>query len=150
IARFDFTRGIKFSTFAAWWIRQALTVALRSKSRLVRLPNEVHEATVRVHLAAGRLAIHLSREPTNAEIAQALSITVAEVDRLRNLARWPISMDAPLSLEPELTVQDILVDDSSASPLEAVIIHESREALSSALANLAVGEREVVELRYGL
>jgi RNA polymerase primary sigma factor len=150
IARFDFTRGIKFSTFATWWIRQALTVALRSRSRLIRLPTQVHDATVRIQQATNRLALQLNREPTNAEIAKALSITVAEITRLRSVARCPISINTPLFTESEMTVQDILLDSTSISPPEAMIIRETHEALSSALANLTEIEREVVKLRYGL
>jgi RNA polymerase primary sigma factor len=150
IAKFDFTRGIKFSTLASWWIRQALTVALRTKSRLVRLPSGVHATELRVRGTARELSLQLNREPTNLEIAKILGIAENEVAQIRQLGRMPVSLQGCLSAVPEHSIEEILVDEDELSPPDILVLKETREALSSALRDLTADERKVVELRYGL
>lgn len=149
IAKFDFTRGVKFSTFAAWWIRQALTVAMRTKSRLIRLPSVVHADEVRLRMAATKLALQLNREPTNREISEKLSISESEIIRLRELGRTPISIHSSLP-DRQVTIEEILIDEAELSPPQLFAINETRQALSSALANLTADERTIIELRYGM
>jgi RNA polymerase primary sigma factor len=147
--KFDWRKGYKFSTYATFWIRQALQRALDNRSRTIRIPVHLGQRERRIGRAQRELAAKLGREPTDEEVAEAASLTLAEVYEARDAARVVTSLDRPVGEEEETSFGSLLPSDERG-PEEEVDISLRDDALSRALARLPEPEREVVKLRYGI
>ena len=148
--KFDYRKGFKFSTYATWWIRQAVSRALADKARTIRIPVHIVEKLNKIARAERKLTSELGREPTVEEIAEVTGIDSEEVDSLKQAARSPISLEKPVGDEDESEFGQFIADDQAESPYERAVEVLATEALREALENLSHRERRVLELRYGL
>ncbi len=148
--KFDFRRGFKFSTYATWWIRQAITRAISDQGRTIRLPVHVSEMVARLRRATHQLQQDLHREPTEDELANELHTTPSKVRRIMEIAKQPVSLEAPLDESEDSFLGDFIEDSSVATPLEEAQRQLLREEVQKVLANLSERERRIVELRFGL
>jgi RNA polymerase primary sigma factor len=148
VDRFQFRRGFKFSTYATWWVRQAITRGLADYGRTIRLPAHVMESLTRLNRVRRTLVAELGREPQPAELAARLELPVGKVELLLDAARPTASLDAPIGEESALG--DVVRDTTTASPEEALIQDQRAEQIERAMAPLNEREREVMRLRYGL
>jgi RNA polymerase primary sigma factor len=148
--KFDWRKGFKFSTYATWWIRQAVARAIADKGRTIRMPVHVVEKLNKINRSERKLRAELARDPTSAEIAADLDLAVEEVDQIRRSAQTPVSLEKPVGDEEESEFGHFLTDESVPLPDEAAETALRREALREILAELSPRERAVLELRYGL
>jgi RNA polymerase primary sigma factor len=148
--KFDHRRGFKFSTYATWWIRQAVARALADKGRTIRMPVHVVEKLNRILRAERKLRADLAREPTSAEIAHEVDMPVEEVDQIRRTSQAPVSLEKPVGDEEESEFGHFIEDDSEPLPDEVAGLTLRDEALAEALSQLGERERKVLELRFGL
>ena len=148
--KFDYRKGFKFSTYATWWIRQAVARALADKARTIRMPVHVVEKLNKIVRSERKLRAELGREPTSAEIGRELDLEPGEVDQIRRSAQTPVSLEKPVGDEEESEFGHFLTDESALLPDEAAEATLRREALRSILDTLSHRERRVLELRYGL
>jgi RNA polymerase primary sigma factor len=148
--KFDYRKGFKFSTYATWWIRQAVARALADKARTIRMPVHVVEKLNKIGRTERKLLGELGREPTAEEIARELEIEVEEVEHIRRSAQAPISLEKPVGDEEESEFGHFLADENVALPDEAAETTLRRETLRHILGSLSLRERRVLELRYGL
>jgi RNA polymerase primary sigma factor len=148
--KFDYRKGFKFSTYATWWIRQAVARAIADKGRTIRMPVHVVEKLNKIHRSERKLRAELSREPTSHEIARDLELSVEEVDQIRRSAQTPVSLEKPVGDEEESEFGHFLTDESAPLPDEVAEAALRREALWDILGTLSQRERRVLELRYGL
>jgi RNA polymerase primary sigma factor len=148
--KFDYRKGFKFSTYATWWIRQAVARAIADKGRTIRMPVHVVEKLNRILRSERKLRAELGREPLTEEIARDVEMTVDEVDQIRRSAQIPVSLEKPVGDDDESEFGHFLADESAPLPDELAETTLQREALRGILEHLSERERMVLELRYGL
>ena len=148
--KFDYRKGFKFSTYATWWIRQAVARAIADKGRTIRMPVHVVEKLNKIHRSERKLRAELAREPTTAEIARDLDFSLEEVEQIRRSAQTPVSLEKPVGDDDESEFGHFLTDQTAPLPDEAAEVALRRDALRSILGALSPRERAVLELRYGL
>jgi RNA polymerase primary sigma factor len=148
--KFDYRRGYKFSTYATWWIRQAVARALADKGRTIRMPVHVVETLNKIARTERKLLSELGREPTSVELARELDIDVDEIEQIRRSAQAPVSLEKPVGDEEESEFGHFIADSSVPRPDEVAETTIRQETLRRALAMLSYRERRVLEMRYGL
>ncbi len=148
--KFDYRKGFKFSTYATWWIRQAVARAIADKGRTIRMPVHVVEKLNRILRSERKIRAERGREPTTEEIARDLEMTADEVEQIRRSAQVPVSLEKPVGDDDESEFGHFLADESAPLPDELAETTLQREALRTILSALSERERRVLELRYGL
>ena len=148
--KFDYRRGFKFSTYATWWIRQAVSRAIPDKARTIRVPVHMVEKIGRVNHAERRLLARMGREPSIAELAAELELTEQEVREIQKYGMQPVSLDKPVGDEDDTSLGDFVEDTASPTALDVAAAEMRKQHVDQALAELGERERQVLALRYGL
>ena len=150
IDKYDYKKGFKFSTYATWWIRQAITRAVADHSRTIRIPIHMIETITKINRAQKALLQEKGRQPSIEEIAEYLEMPISRVEKALSVAKEPLSMDKPIGSDGDTSLGEIIYDESTLSAEEELKIQSLRERLNMALRMLSPRERKVIELRFGL
>ncbi len=148
--KFDYHLGYKFSTYATWWIRQAVSRAIDDQSRTIRIPVHMNESLTRFVKASRELEKELGRTPSNEEIGQKMETTAQKVEELKAISRDPVSLDLPVGRDGESYLGDLLEDPRAASPLDAMMGNHVRDGMAHALRILSPTEERVIRMRFGI
>jgi RNA polymerase primary sigma factor len=150
VDKYEYRRGYKFSTYATWWIRQAITRAIADQARTIRIPVHMIDVLSRLRNVSKRLLQELGREPTTEETAIAADISIEETRRVLNIGRHPVSLDRPVGESEDSAFGEFIEDSGTQSPLRAASQGMLREKIENLLKTLTFREREIIRLRYGL
>ncbi len=150
VERFDYRRGLKFSTYGTWWIRQAISRAIADQARTIRIPVHMVETINKLARIQRTLWQKLGREPTEAEIANAMGMTEEKIGEIRRIALEPTSLETPTGEEGDSEFYDFVVDENAKSPAETVVQTMLKEQLLAVIETLTPREQKVIRLRYGL
>ncbi len=148
--KFEYRRGYKFSTYATWWIRQAITRAIADQSRTIRIPVHMNESMNKFLRATRELEKELGRQPTNEDISRRMDISVEKVQKLKTISRDPVSLETPVGRDGESALGDLIEDRWVGSPVEAVIDTNVRDETANVLKTLSPKEEKVIRLRFGI
>jgi len=148
--KFEYRRGYKFSTYATWWIRQAITRAIADQSRTIRIPVHMNESMNKFLRASRELEKELGRTPTNDEIGRRMDIPVEKVQKLKTISRDPVSLETPVGRDGESALGDLIEDRWVGSPVDAVIEGNVRDETAGILKTLSPKEEKVIRLRFGI
>jgi RNA polymerase primary sigma factor len=148
--KFEYRRGYKFSTYATWWIRQAITRAIADQSRTIRIPVHMNESMNKFLRATRELEKELGRQPTNEEISRRMDIPVEKVQKLKTISRDPVSLETPVGRDGESALGDLIEDKWISSPVDSVIDTNVRDETANILKTLSPKEEKVIRMRFGI
>jgi RNA polymerase primary sigma factor len=150
VDKYEYRRGFKFSTYATWWIRQAITRAIADQARTIRIPVHMIDVLSKLRTTSKKLLHELGREPTSEEIAQSAGVAIEEARRVLDMGRQPMSLDRPVGESEDASFSEFVEDSSTVSPTHSATHGLLKDRLDSLLKTLTYREREIIRLRYGL
>jgi len=150
VDKYEYRRGYKFSTYATWWIRQAITRAIADQARTIRIPVHMIETINKVNKIARQLYQEIGRDPTPEEIAERIDLPIHKVRQILKIAQEPISLETPIGDDEDSTIGNFIEDSTTPSPAEEILRQNLREHLEKIMDDLTPRELEVLKLRFGL